>query len=125
MWRVQTNSDMFAPGQPIEGTVEWSDLPVKTKSIEVRLIWHTEGKGTLDFELIASKEIDFSSLTEGSGSFSFIAPHRPLSFSGQLISLVWAIEVIAFPTQESERKHILISNSKHEILLVSNQTPDQ
>jgi len=120
MIRIETPSEKFMPGQLVDGTISWSDLPEKTNSVEARLIWYTEGKGSMDFELIASQQVDFQQAAQGQASFSFIAPHRPLSFSGKIISLVWAIEAIAFPGEQSDRKLITISPSGSEILLRKN-----
>lgn len=82
----------FLPGEPISGQVSWSyvDAP---KSIDIRLFWYTEGRGRQDVVLENELEIDDPSRT-GSQTFSFEAPAEPYSFSGQLISILWAIEAV-------------------------------
>ena len=107
---------MFAPAETISGTVSWSEA--EGTSMEARLIWYTVGKGDQDFELVAVHEaVGFG--PAGSERFEFIAPSRPLSFSGKLISLQWAIEAIIFPEKSADRVTLAISKSGQEIVLAS------
>jgi len=106
----------FVPAERIAGTVTWSEA--EGTSMEVRLIWYTVGKGDRDFGLVATHQV---SKFEPSGSerFGFDAPTRPQSFSGKHISLQWAVEVIIFPSQTSQRANLMISNTGSEIILGS------
>jgi hypothetical protein len=106
----------FVPREMIKGTVSWSDT--EGTSLEVRLIWYTVGKGDRDFEVVAvHKSPSFSA--SGKTTFEFLAPTRPQSFSGKLISLQWAIEAIVFPSKSSERAELAISNTGSEIKLAN------
>ena len=106
----------YAPGDLISGTIVASELPSDTHKLAIRLLWFTTGKGTRDvntcFEIAHALGPAPSPL-----AFEFIAPHRPLSFSGQLISLQWAIEVVAFPSKQSSLAEIIITHSDAEIIL--------
>jgi len=117
-------TDKFRPGEAIRGQVEWSDLQDRTTSIEVRLIWYTTGKGTQDVESVAEQDISTPG-SNGKSNFEFIAPHRPLSFSGTLISLIWAIEVIVFPMKVAEQKKLIISHHETELVLSPLEKPEK
>ena len=104
----------FRPNDPITGTVSWKGI--EADDLECRLIWYTQGKGDQDFETIQTQPIQSTS-PNGSARFQFVAPNRPHSFSGKLISLTWAVEVVLFPSREGHRKTIYISNQGTEIIL--------
>ncbi|MCZ6507200.1 MAG: hypothetical protein O7A04_04015 [Acidobacteria bacterium] len=104
----------FEPGETIRGTARWRLDEVPDETLEVRLFWYTEGKGELDVELVETVELGSVSAA-GSRDFSFSTPAAPLSFSGKLISLVWAIEVVALPDGDAGRQEIMISHTGDEI----------
>jgi len=106
----------FIPGQAIEGGIVWNDLPEKAERFEIRLIWYTRGKGDRDCEIVDHQLVADPGL-EGNARFKFIAPTRPYSFSGKLVSLIWAIEAVAFPGLEAEQVEFVVSNSGKEIVL--------
>ena len=112
----------YAPGDSIGGTVEWAELNEKTSRFEIRLIWYTEGKGDTDFAIIETITEDSPAPT-GSKKFSFVAPTRPFSFSGKLISLIWAVEVVEFPSRDGAKETLTISSDRNEIML-ENSFPD-
>jgi hypothetical protein len=115
---LQQNDHSFAPNETIEGKIDWHDIESDSTSIEIRLLWHTQGKGTLDMEVVSAISVPTPAVS-GSHTFRFDAPHRPLSFSGKLVSLVWSIEAIVFPSQETERIDLVVSNRGSEIILHS------
>jgi hypothetical protein len=119
---VNAQDNAYRPNEPITGDVGWSELPTETEQVQVRLIWYTEGKGTQDFAIVASEKLD-APMEQGNHRFHFVAPNRPSRFSGKLISLIWAIEVIVFPSKETERKTIIISPSGSEIRLTPIERP--
>jgi hypothetical protein len=49
--------------------------------------------------------------------FNIRLPEGPFSFSGKLISLVWAMEAVAEPGSRAERLEITVSPDRREILL--------
>ena len=107
----------FQPGEAIAGNVRWDDLAASTEVLEVRLIWFTVGKGDQDSQFVDVKKVD-TPATRGNASFEFVAPHRPNSFAGKLISLEWAVEVITFPQREAEQAKLTISSAASDIVLV-------
>ena len=106
----------FRPGDPITGIVSWSQLDESIIKLDTRLIWYTEGKGEQDHEVVGSQSIE-NLVSTGSTPFKFVAPSRPYSFSGKLISLIWAIEVVQFPSREGHLEQISISKLGPEIIL--------
>ena len=106
----------YRPGEPIRGRIEWSPEETSIQSLDVRLIWYTRGKGTRDVEVIAQQSLP-AATANGQQPFQFTAPRGPFSFSGKLISLVWAIEAIAKPGRDAERIDLEIAPEGKEILL--------
>lgn len=100
----------YVAGETISGTAAWESLPEKTDKLSVRLIWYTQGKGDRDVELLASLDFEITPDMQRSGQqkFDFVAPSRPYSFSGKLIELTWAVELIAYPTRDSVVEKVVI-----------------
>lgn len=109
------NKTQYRPGEEVAGRALWM-LDEPPKAVEVRLFWYTEGKGTQDVELIDSVRFDRPS-ERGEEDFRFTLPGEPYSFSGKLISLIWALELVALPSDETERLPITVSPTGHEIFL--------
>lgn len=115
MIEVQLSKLNYQPGESIEGKFVWKQIG-KGIRFDIRLIWFTEGKGTRDHQtinqqLIEPKEVD------GSKSFRFVAPTWPHSFSGQFISLRWAIEAVELPSEEATTVILVIAPEGQEIVL--------
>ena len=113
----------FQPEDAIAGNVKWDGLPEDTEELEVRLIWFTIGKGDQDAQFVDVKKVS-QPAPRGFVDFDFIAPHRPNSFAGKLISLQWAVEVIAFPQREAEQAKLTISPAEADIVLLPVESED-
>lgn len=107
----------FRPGDDIEGTVRWR-LDQPPRSVELRLFWYTEGKGDQDVGVVETLPLA-DPAQEDHRSFRFRLPPGPFTFSGKLISLVWAIEAVAEPGDQTGRLEITVSPTGREILLGS------
>jgi hypothetical protein len=103
----------FAPGDKLAGTLRWQ-LPAQPKGLELRLFWYTEGKGTRDSAVVDLLRVDAPAAT-GNQRFEFVLPDGPFSFSGKLISLIWAVELVALPSQEVERLPLVVAPMGQEI----------
>lgn len=117
----------FRPGDEVKGTVRWR-LDHPPRSLELRLFWYTQGKGDQDMGVIASQPLDEPGLdvpAEGSRSFRFRLPAGPYSFSGGLISLLWALEAVAETVghTQAERREIVVSPTGREILIQKLEPP--
>lgn len=87
------NATTFAPGDEIAGVVKWS-LDDAPRAVEVRLAWHTEGRGDTDVGIVYRERfVDLP--RNGDERFVFTMPAGPVSFSGKLITLSWLIEAFS------------------------------
>ena len=106
----------YRPGEKVQGTALWQ-VEERAKKIELRLFWYTEGKGDRDLSVVAWETIDPPSET-GQREFSFDIPSAgPTSFSGTLISLLWAIELVIEPGDRAARAELVVGPDGREILL--------
>ena len=114
---IKTRGDKtsFLPGEVVEGQVSWATESAPGM-IELRLFWRTQGKGTRDMSVVQSLMFE-NPRWQGTRDFRFQLPEGPYSFSGKLISLIWALELIVTSTNETERLDILVSPTGSEILL--------
>jgi hypothetical protein len=107
----------YQPGETLRGEVAFErELP--TDFLEVRLFWYTRGKGTEDLTIVETARFDKPRRSQRYG-FSFTLPDEPNSFSGQLISLMWAIEAVVKPSGESGRIELTVAPGGREINLGS------
>lgn len=105
----------FRPGDEITGAAGWK-INGPVKSAEVRLFWHTRGKGTEDVRVVEVVEFE-APQSEEARPFRFVAPAGPHSFSGALTSLLWAVELVVNPGNQSARAELTLSPTGREILL--------
>jgi hypothetical protein len=108
----------FRAGDIVEGVAGWR-LEKPPKSVEARLFWFTRGKGTEDVGVVSRMRFDVPQQEEGR-KFSFTLPAEPWSFSGQLFSLIWALELVAEPGGHTARVELVVSPTGQEILLHQN-----
>lgn len=95
------------PGSLIEGSVEWS-LAEAPESIEVRLLWYTEGRGSRDVGVVDRVRFENES-SMGMREFNFSAPESPYSFEGKLITLKWVVEAAVDPGDLLSQEPLLLS----------------
>jgi hypothetical protein len=113
-----TSLTAFEPGAEIDVYLAW-DLESEAEVIELRLVWNTSGKGDTDLEVVQSQRFEWPSRNE-SRQTTVTLPRQPYSFSGKLISLLWALELIALPGEESTRREITIAPGGREVLITRN-----
>ena len=111
--RIDAGSTWFKPGELIEGRASWH-LEDEVEAIEIRLFWYTSGKGSQDVGIVRVLRDD-SPGRSGHRDFSIRAPEGPYSFSGKLITLSWAIELVALPSGETERLDLRIGPQPVEV----------
>ncbi len=107
----------FHPGEELRGTASWS-LDAPPTRVELRLFWRTEGKGSQDVGVAETLSFD-GAAPEERREFRLRLPPGPYSFSGKLISLIWALELVAEPGADASRQDITVSPTGREILIVS------
>ena len=113
--RLTETGGTFEPGEDVHGTASWLLLEAP-EELEVRLFWYTEGKGDMDVGIAHSKRLRSTEI-QGSEEFKLTLPDGPLSFSGRLITLHWAVELVALPSEETFRQPIVVSHTGREILI--------
>jgi hypothetical protein len=113
--RLEIAGDRFRPGERVAGGAAW-DLASPPKAVEVRLFWRTEGKGTVDVEVVDRVRFDGPAARQAE-KFEFNLPPSPYSFSGKLISLLWGVELVVQPDGPSERASFTLSPTGGEILI--------
>jgi hypothetical protein len=111
---LEQDRNAFQCGKEIRGTAAWS-LDRQPGAIELSLYWRTEGKGTQDIGIAQTVRFDNPGMM-GMQEFSIKAPVGPFSFSGKLISILWALELACEKGKESVRKDIVISPTGTEVV---------
>ncbi len=114
--QLADDREAFSPGEILEGNAAWQ-LDQPQKKIFLRLFWFTRGKGTEDIEVISETVFEHL-LSAESRPFKITLPQSPYSFSGKLVSLLWALELVASDDETAITKEITISPFGHEIDLL-------
>lgn len=105
----------FEPGAAVDLHLSW-DLEQPPDALELRLVWNTAGKGTTDLSVVQSHTIE-SPTPRDSKRMTITLPTSPYSFSGKLVSLIWALELVALPGMNSTRQEIIIAPASREVVL--------
>jgi hypothetical protein len=112
---TQGGANAFLPGEVVEGMVSWQ-LDRPADRAELRLFWYTEGKGDQDVQVVETVSFANPEPQDHRG-FRVRLPEGPYSFSGKLISLTWALELVVEPGSRAGRLAITVSPTRREILL--------
>lgn len=115
--RIDLDGDRrwFLPGDTVSGSIVWR-LDEPADAIEVRLFWHTSGKGTEDVEIVDVHRTE-THRQDGEQAFSLRLPLGPYSFSGSLITLSWALELVVLPDGQTERVDLVVAPTPVEVRL--------
>ena len=105
----------YRAGEPLSGRVAWR-VDGEPTSAELRLFWYTSGKGTQDVGVVDTTTFATPRMDDHR-DFTLPLPREPYSFSGTLISLIWAIELIVEPGGHVERQEIVLSATGEEVVL--------
>lgn len=103
----------FEPGEEVELDLHW-ELEEAPETLELRLVWNTSGKGTTDIEIARTEPIEEPSAS-GRIRKTIRLPRSPYSFSGKLVAIIWALELVALPKEESTRLEIVIGPGNAEV----------
>lgn len=110
--RSVSGETAFSPGEPIELIADWL-LAEHVDGMEVRLFWYTSGIGTRDGETVATVAIREPALN-GSQTVGFVAPREPYSYSGKLISIQWAAELVDVKGRQATRLDLTLGPDGNE-----------
>lgn len=112
---LRENRTAFSPGEELAGAALWEcDAPPTLA--EIRLVWSTKGKGSEDAAVVDRVSFDVPQAGD-TRPFTLRLPAAPYSFSGKLISLVWAVELVLQPGNRCERREIVVAPNGVEVLL--------
>lgn len=81
----------FVPRERVAGHAYW-DLDRAPAFLEVRLVWHTEGKGTGE-SVVVGRERLRDPAPQGRVDFSFQLPDMPYTYHGQILSILWSVDL--------------------------------
>lgn len=109
----------YRPGEPLKGTVSWN-LEGRLDAVEINLFYYTKGKGTQDTVVMDRRRFERPP-NNGTEAFTFQLPEAPYSFSGKLISVVWAVEALVEPGEAVQRAEFTLSPTGREIDLLQRQ----
>ena len=117
--RIDLDGDRrwYLPGDTVTGRAVWR-LDADSEAVELRLFWHTRGKGTEDVEVVDQVRTEAAGAA-GERAFALRLPLGPYSFSGTLITLSWALELVALPGGELERVELVVAPTPVEVRLTS------
>ncbi len=113
--RTADGRTWFRPGEVIDGEAAWQ-LAEDAEAVDIRLFWYTSGKGTRDVEIVDSLRTAHAGAS-GGRAFRLRVPDGPYSFSGTLITLSWAIELVVEPGSATERLDLVVSPRPVEVQL--------
>jgi len=114
---LESGRTAYRPGEEVTGAVAWAiEEGEPPASAEVRLVWFTRGEGDPSSELVAAAELPSPAALDRR-EFNLRLPEGPYSFTGKLITLVWAVEVVVEPGGRSERKEIVVSPTGRPVRL--------
>ena len=113
---IHLEETALEPGSELRGRVDWRAEKGFAESVTVTLLWYTEGKGTEDVGIVDQVEVEHPS-RQGGHDFSFRLPDFPWSFSGTLISLIWAVEATLEPEGAVERVTLVSAPGARELQL--------
>ena len=112
----------FRPREVVQGTASWR-FDSAPSAVEVRLFWFTRGKGTIDASVIDKVRFQ-QPLAQDRQAFEIRLPDTPYSFSGTLVSLIWAVEIVADPGKEHALNEIVMAPDAREIVLPKIETAE-
>lgn len=119
--QIDSNQTHFSPGENISGIASWAGAATEATTVVLRLFWFTRGRGTQDIELVQEARWPAA---QGQAPFSWDLPAEPYSFSGRLVSLTWALELVILPEEIAERQEFQYGPGAKEVELTPVESPE-
>jgi len=99
MIRLQLEQEEYAPGDLLVGAFCLDEQPPDLESVELSVLWQTEGKGDEDLDAIHhtawNRSTDTLASLANPQEFSVTLPRSPWSYDGTLIKICWCVRVRA------------------------------
>ncbi len=105
----------YHPGDVVEGVAGW-EFDTPPTWVEVRLFWHTAGKGDADVRVVETTRFEGVPAVDAR-IFRFTLPAGPYSFSGRLITLRWSLELVTQPGSNVAKLDLTVSPTGAEVRL--------
>ena len=105
--KTRNGQTRIEPGQTIEGRAGWKRDRAPSTAV-VRLFWYTAGQGKRDVYIAEEERLRSRHASHEEG-FVFEVPRWPCSFTGGLISLRWALELVVDGGEEVERIELQVT----------------
>jgi len=97
---VASFTSLFAPGDTLSGAFV---IDAEPRGVRVSLVWYTDGKGTDHLRVHWHREYSAGDLellgAQRRGRFETRFPSAPLTYSGHLLRVCWALRVLVRPTE--------------------------
>lgn len=105
----------FKPGETLAGKVRVeAEHPITCRDVLIEVGWHTEGKGDRNSERVLMEPLMVTELLPDqpvTHPFSFTLPHRPYTYQGELIRIVWEVtvkvDIAMMPDMTESRSFVL------------------
>jgi len=107
----------YLPGEEMAGVAAWRAERAPA-AMELRLFWFTSGKGTEDLEIVQRVAFDAPQAAERR-PFKLRLPDEPYSLSGSLVSLGWALELVALPDDRDAARVDFIVGPERRLLVLA------
>lgn len=114
---VLPNRRGFEPNETIDLMLVWS-LEETPRTLELRLVWSTLGRGTTNME-VAHIEVIHPDGPSGQERLKLALPAGPYSCHGLIVSVIWGLELVVLPGEQSCREEIFIAPSGKAVQLRS------
>ena len=111
---IDNDQTAFQPGDEIRGKIKWF-LEKDPETLTLGLFWKTSGRGTEDIGVPCSQIFDNPGLM-GEKDFVIKCPAGPYSFSGQLISIEWGLELTGEKGKNAAVTRLTIGPNAEEIV---------
>jgi hypothetical protein len=105
--RFDRNGRTYRPGERLSGAYRLESIPRdEVKTVEVSVLWHTDGKGDEDLAVHdfwrRSVEDDAGGPIQIAGRFETVLPNSPMSYEGAILKIRWCVRVRVFLTRDRE-----------------------
>ena len=115
--RLSDQDGYCEPGAKLAIPIAWR-FDEEQSGLELRVVWNAHGKGSPNLGVVHTESVEHPSF-QGSRTIHVELPQAPYSFSGTLVSIVWALELVAQPSQVSTRHEIVIAPQGREVSMTS------
>ena len=98
---------LYFPGETLAGSYSLNEIRQSiVESIEISVLWSTEGKGNEDvgvhaFWRLSNQNGDWMEVLRP-GRFSVVLPQSPLTYNGNILKIRWCVRIRAFLSNGSQ-----------------------